>query len=94
MNTCDLIQNKKVKEKRMDIIDGYTIKYHANSNTMWSKGKMKNDLPDGYWVWYRKDGSVKRSGYFKEGIQVGVWTTYDESGQIHKTTIMKENSEQ
>lgn len=37
---CDLVHANGVKEKKMEVINGYTIKYHANGKTMWSKGKM------------------------------------------------------
>ena len=40
-------------EKKTEIIDGYTIKYHANGKTRWSKGKVEDGQPVGYWEWYR-----------------------------------------
>ncbi|HWQ41945.1 MAG TPA: hypothetical protein VN456_07905 [Desulfosporosinus sp.] len=43
---CDLIHPNGVKEKKLEVIDWYTIKYHANGTTVWSKGKMVNDQPD------------------------------------------------
>ena len=54
-------------EKKTDIIDGYTIKYHANGKTRWSKGKVEDGQPVGYWEWYRVDGTIKRSGHFRNG---------------------------
>ena len=77
---------KKKADIKIEIIDGYTIKYHANGKTRWSRGKMADDKPDGYWEWYRPDGTLKRSGYFNLGQPVGKWTTYDESGQPYKVT--------
>jgi antitoxin component YwqK of YwqJK toxin-antitoxin module len=44
---------------------------------------------DGYWEWYRKDGVIMRSGYFKNNKQVGEWTTYDRNGKVYKVTLMK-----
>jgi hypothetical protein len=32
-------------EKKTEIIDGYTIKYHANGKTRWSKGKVVDGEP-------------------------------------------------
>ena len=84
---CDLIHPNGVKEKKIDVIDGYTIKYHANESTIWSKGKMANGQPEGYWEWYRPDGTMKRSGYFEKGEPVGEWITYNDKGEKHKTTI-------
>jgi uncharacterized protein YdhG (YjbR/CyaY superfamily) len=65
------------------------IKYH-NDGSIWAKGKMIGDTPDGYWEWYRKGGStIMRSGYFNKGKQTGEWTTYDRDGKVYKITKMK-----
>jgi len=89
---CDIIQPYGVKEKKLDVIDGYTIKYHANGKTIWSKGKMIGDLPVGYWEWYRADGTIKRSGYFENGEPIGEWITYDSKGEKYKTTNRDKNN--
>lgn len=87
---CDLVVHPNgVKEKKLEVVDGYTIKYHANGTTIWSKGKMINDQPDGYWEWYRPDGTLKRSGYFDKGEPIGEWVTYDNKGLRYKTTQKK-----
>ena len=83
---CDLIHPNGMKEKKMEVINEYTIKYHANGITIWSKGKIVNDKPEGYWEWYRLDGTIKRSGYFNAGEPVGEWITYDNEGKKYKTT--------
>jgi len=75
-----------VNKKKVKIIDGFEIKYHANGKTIWSKGKTINGIPDGYWEWYRVDGTLKRSGYFAKGKQTGPWTTYDLFGKKYKVT--------
>ena len=72
--------------KKVEIIDGYTIKYHANGDTRWSKGRMVDGQPDGYWEWYRPDGTLKRSGHFMNGESVGEWTMYDKTGAVNKVT--------
>jgi antitoxin component YwqK of YwqJK toxin-antitoxin module len=64
------------------------VKYH-NDGTIWAKGTMAGDQPDGYWEWYRKTGVIMRSGYFDKGKQVGEWTTYDAKGKVYKVTKMK-----
>ena len=87
---CDLVQatgsKGNIKIKKMEVIDGITIKYHANGATVWSKGKMADEMPEGYWEWYRPDGILKRSGYFDRGEPVGDWITYDSNGKVYKTT--------
>ncbi|XKE95462.1 hypothetical protein LG326_03765 [Metaplanococcus flavidus] len=83
---CDLKQTKSVKEKKLEVIDGVTIKYHANGKTIWSKGRIIDEQPEGYWEWYRVDGTLKRSGHFEKGEPVGEWITYDSKGEKYKTT--------
>ena len=73
-------------EKKTEIIDGYTIKYHANGKTRWSKGKVEDGQPVGYWEWYRVDGTIKRSGHFRNGEPVGEWITDDKHGEVYKVT--------
>ena len=38
-----------VQKKKEDVVDGITIKYHANGKTVWSKGRIVDGDPDGYW---------------------------------------------
>jgi antitoxin component YwqK of YwqJK toxin-antitoxin module len=80
---------RAMRPKESDIVDGYTIKYHAGGKTVFSKGKVKGDEPEGYWEWYRPDGTLKRSGYFDNGVPVGEWTTYDQKGAVYKVTKKK-----
>lgn len=77
---------KTILPKKSEVINGYTIKYHASGKTVWSKGKIKMGKPDGYWEWYRPDGTLKRSGTFENGMPVGTWTTYGQQGKIYKVT--------
>lgn len=78
--------SKAIKSKPSKVVRGDTIKYHADGKTMWSKGKVKGGNPDGYWEWFRTDGTLKRSGTFKNGDLVGTWTTYDTKGKVYKVT--------
>lgn len=80
---------KAVPVKKSEIIDGYTIKYHANGKTRWSKGKIVDGQTEGYWEWYRLDGTLKRSGYFDKGEPVGEWITYDDKGNVYKVETKK-----
>lgn len=78
-----------MKPQKTETIDGYTIKYHANGKSKFAKGKAVDGQPDGYWEWYRPDGTLKRSGYFSKGEAVGEWTTYDQRGKVYKVTNKK-----
>lgn len=72
--------------KKSVVEDGLTIKFHANGKSIWSRGKIVGDQPQGYWEWYRLDGTLKRSGHFEGGEAVGEWITYDKEGKPYKTT--------
>lgn len=50
------------------------------------KGEHLDGEMHGYWEFYRKDGSVMRTGYFDRGKQVGEWKTFDRAGNLVKTT--------
>lgn len=64
------------------------IEYHKDGS-VWARGQMLDDLPTGYWEWFRKDGTRLRSGTFEKGEQVKEWTTYDKQGEVYKVTVMK-----
>jgi len=49
-------------------------------------GRMKKGELDGQWKWFRKDGSLMRSGSFRNGEQARTWTTYTPDGEVAKTT--------
>jgi antitoxin component YwqK of YwqJK toxin-antitoxin module len=64
------------------------VEYHKDGS-IWAKGPISEDgVPEGYWEWFRKDGTKMRSGYFKNGEQVGEWTTYDQKGNVYKVTTV------
>lgn len=58
---------------------------YANGNPRY-KGKFKDSKMHGYWEFFRKDGTLMRSGSFDSGKQIGIWTTYDQSGHPYKET--------
>jgi antitoxin component YwqK of YwqJK toxin-antitoxin module len=51
-----------------------------------AQGPVKLGEPDGYWEWFRLDGTRMRSGHFDMGKPVGEWITYDKQGRLVKTT--------
>lgn len=65
------------------------IEYHKDGS-VWAKGDMVDGECDGYWEWFRLDGTKMRSGYFEKGKQVGEWVTYDKMGKAFKKTLMKD----
>ena len=49
---------------------------------------MRDGKLDGYWEWFRLDGTRLRSGSFSLDQQIGEWTTYDRKGAVYKVTQM------
>ncbi len=62
---------------------------HHSDGSVWARGTKVDGQLDGYFEWFRKDGTKMRSGYFRMGKQVGEWTTYDRKGKVVKVTRMK-----
>ncbi len=55
-----------------------------------AKGKVKDGELHGTWQWWRKDGSLLRTGSFDRGRQVGEWTTYGrDSAPVRSTQLGK-----
>lgn len=50
------------------------------------RGQRLDGEMHGSWEFYRRDGSIMRSGAFVRGKQVGVWRTFDRSGVVVKET--------
>jgi antitoxin component YwqK of YwqJK toxin-antitoxin module len=53
------------------------------------KGEYSNGEMHGFWQFFRKDGSLMRSGNFDHGTQVGTWQTFDRTGALVKETKFK-----
>lgn len=52
-----------------------------------SRGFTLDGEMHGAWEFFRKDGSVMRTGEFDRGRQVGIWRTFDHSGRLVKETL-------
>jgi uncharacterized protein YdhG (YjbR/CyaY superfamily) len=83
---------RKLIRVRLDQIEeksrkgtGPVLSYYDNA-VLQSKGKMRKGELHGTWQWWRKDGTLLRSGEFKDGAQVGTWWTYDAKGKPYKKT--------
>jgi antitoxin component YwqK of YwqJK toxin-antitoxin module len=50
------------------------------------RGFRRNGEMHGHWEFFRRDGSLMRSGEFDRGRQVGIWRTYDRDGTVVKET--------
>jgi antitoxin component YwqK of YwqJK toxin-antitoxin module len=51
-----------------------------------SRGFTLDGQMHGAWEFYRKDGSVMRTGEFDRGRQIGIWRTFDRASLLVKET--------
>ena len=73
--------------KKCDFIEGMKERIDRHKDgSIKAKGHMMDGELEGYWEWFRLDGSKLRTGHFKSGKQVGEWTTYDATGKVVKVT--------
>jgi len=71
------------------VADAIPFEKLHKGGSLWARGQTVDDVPTGYWEWFRKDGTRLRSGHFQKGQQVGEWTTYDAKGEPYKVTQMR-----
>ena len=50
------------------------------------KGEYLEGKMHGFWQFFRKDGSLMRSGNFDRDKQIGVWKTFARDGSLVKET--------
>ena len=62
-----------------------SVAYYANGFVKF-RGKMRAGLMHGAWKWFRNDGTLMRTGEFKNGEQVGIWQTWARDGSLVKET--------
>jgi hypothetical protein len=76
------------------------IKTYYSNGQLTGKGKFKDGLPDGEWIYYYPDGSVKGIGQYKKGKKTGYWVEFalyystpedHHSDQTRKRFIIKNN---
>jgi uncharacterized protein YdhG (YjbR/CyaY superfamily) len=63
---------------------GFRREFYADGGLK-AKGRMRDGERHGAWSWWRKDGSLLRTGSFDRGRQVREWTTYDRAS--HPVTV-------
>jgi antitoxin component YwqK of YwqJK toxin-antitoxin module len=63
------------------------VEYYKDGSVK-GRGLIVDGAMEGYWEWFRKDGTKLRSGHFKANEQVGEWITYDQRGEVYKVTNM------
>ena len=63
----------------------HDIAYYG-TGALRSRGFTLEGKMHGTWEFFRKDGSVMRTGEFDRGRQVGMWRTFDRGGRLVKET--------
>lgn len=63
--------------------------YYYKDGSIQGKGTTLDGQMHGYWEFFRKDGTLLRSGNCEYDKQVGEWTTYDKEGKVYKVTKVK-----
>ncbi len=72
----------KQYRKQIDQINKLdTIIFKDLENKIYATGKVNDDnLAEGKWIFYHKNGSIAEERYYKQGVEVGEWLMYDEQG--------------
>lgn len=52
-----------------------------DDGSLTARGILADGEQTGYWEWYRRDGTLLRSGFFECGRAIGPLTEYDEAGR-------------
>ena len=65
--------------------DGEHVERHADGSVR-ARGPVAGGQPQGYWEWFRLDGTRMRSAHFRDGEPVGEWITYDRTGSVYQVT--------
>ena len=83
---------KKIILRKIEMVNesfpnskGKVFEFYTNG-FLKAKGSLKSGELHGYWEWFRKDGTIMRSGNFKGGLQVGEWITFDGTGSVYKVS--------
>ena len=50
--------------------------YYASGGVK-ATGSRLDGAMHGAWEWFRRDGTVMRTGQFDQGRQIGTWRTFD-----------------
>jgi hypothetical protein len=61
------------------------IEYHA-AGSVHARGLQIDGVPEGYWEWFRLDGTSMRSGTFTHGEHTDEWITYASDGRCYEAT--------
>lgn len=62
-------------------MDSARSPFYENGLPRFKGGYLDGEM-HGTWEFFRKDGSLMRTGEFDQGKQIGVWRTFDREGKL------------
>ena len=62
-----------------------TIDRYDNGKVRYRGANLEGKM-HGPWKFFRRDGTLMRSGLFENGKQIGLWRTFDKTGKVVKET--------
>ncbi len=68
----------------------FTVGIHTRDGSIRARGQVVTGQPDGYWEWFRLDGTMLRSGHFDRGRQAGECTTRDKFGAPYEVLTKRD----
>lgn len=54
-------------------------------------GGQVNNLNQGTWIWYHRNGEIQLSGRFDKGERTGIWKSYDTLGNLIQESTYDRN---
>ncbi len=81
-----LRQLVKLRLAELAAVDNGRRTEYYDDGQLKAVGQMRDGKLHGNWKWFRRDGTLLRTGKFSHGEQVGTWTSYDGAGNPVKTT--------
>jgi hypothetical protein len=82
LTTATVRRLVKVRLAEMATVEGGTRVVTFPNGRVKAVGQVRRGKLQGKWTWFRQDGSIMRSGSFRDDQPVGQWRTYDRSGRV------------
>lgn len=63
-------------------VKGSTLIYYYKNGGLRAKGRIKDDLMQGKWIFHRETGQLWQIGRFKDSLKHGEFVRYDRQGRV------------
>lgn len=78
MNSKDYYKNGQI----IKILENDVLTYYFIDGTIKAQGSYINDMMEGKWVFYKKEGSLWQIAHFLHNQKHGEWTRYYSDGSM------------